>query len=62
MITSAKEIRNNIFGKNAVETKTIKTPYEAYNYAYKTKGERYYLYISETGERRRISEENYNKY
>lgn len=61
-ITSAKEIRKDIFGDNAVEVKKVKTGFGAMNYAYKTKGGRYYLFITGEGERRRISKEEYESY
>ena len=60
-ITSAKEIRKDFFGENAVEVKNIKNKF-GMNYAYKTKGGRYYLIITHTGEHRRISKKDYESY
>ena len=56
---STRKIKFNIVGNTGIEN-TLK--FNGKNYVYKTKGGRFYMFITELGERRRISEEKYNEF
>lgn len=57
-MTSAKTIRDTILGKRGIANTLVSDP-KCYTYGYKTKGGHYYMWMSATGERVRISEKEY---
>lgn len=55
--TSARTIRNAILGKTGIESTLV---FDGRNYFYKTEGGRYYIYITISGEHRRIEKARYD--